>query len=50
LQLGDSVALAKIEETHIRRVLATSPSLQEAADVLGIDQATLWRKRKAYGI
>ena len=27
-----------------------SISLQEAADVLGIDQATLWRRRKTYGI
>ena len=25
-------------------------SLQEAADILGIDQATLWRRRKKYGI
>ena len=35
---------------HIRRVLAASRSLQEAAAVLGIDQATLWRRRKKYGI
>jgi two-component system, NtrC family, response regulator AlgB len=39
-----------IEETHIRRVLATTKSLQEAAEILGIDQATLWRKRKQFGI
>ena len=39
-----------IEETHIRRVLAGAKSLQEAADILGIDQATLWRKRKQFGI
>jgi len=49
-QLGDPVPLKQIEEQHIRRVLATTKSLQEAADVLGIDQATLWRKRKDYGI
>jgi NtrC-family two-component system response regulator AlgB len=48
--LGDPVPLVKIEEQHIRRVLATTKSLQEAADVLGIDQATLWRRRKKYGI
>ena len=48
--LGDRVSLAKLEEIHIRRVLAAAASLQEAAEVLGIDQATLWRKRKAYGI
>ncbi len=49
-QLGDPVPLKQIEEQHIRRVLAATKSLQEAADVLGVDQATLWRKRKEYGI
>jgi two-component system, NtrC family, response regulator AlgB len=49
-KIGDAVTLAKIEEEHIRRVLAESKSLQEAADTLGIDQATLWRRRKQYGI
>ncbi len=48
--LGDNISLSKIEEIHIRRILGTTDSLQEAAEVLGIDQATLWRKRKAYGI
>jgi NtrC-family two-component system response regulator AlgB len=48
--IGDRVPLSMIEELHIRRVLANTPSLQEAADVLGIDQATLWRRRKTYGI
>ena len=50
LHIGDLVNLEKIEEQHIRRVLATTKSLQEAADILGIDQATLWRRRKQYGI
>jgi NtrC-family two-component system response regulator AlgB len=49
-ELGDAVQLDKIEEIHIRRILATIPSLQQAADILGIDTATLWRKRKKYGI
>jgi two-component system, NtrC family, response regulator AlgB len=48
--IGDSVPLSTIEELHIRRVTASAASLQEAADILGIDQATLWRKRKTYGI
>jgi NtrC-family two-component system response regulator AlgB len=48
--IGDRVSLARIEEEHIRRVLASTKSLQEAAEVLGIDQATLWRRRKLYGI
>ncbi|MBU2648638.1 sigma-54 dependent transcriptional regulator [bacterium] len=48
--IGDKVSLSTIEELHIRRVLASTTSLQEAADILGIDQATLWRRRKTYGI
>jgi NtrC-family two-component system response regulator AlgB len=50
VQLGDHTSLEVIEENHIRRVIASTRSLQEAADILGIDQATLWRKRKQYGI
>ncbi len=48
--IGDRVPLSTIEELHIRRIIADTSSLQEAADVLGIDQATLWRRRKTYGI
>ncbi len=48
--LGAMVSLDKMEELHIRRVLAGTKSLDEAAEVLGIDAATLWRRRKKYGI
>jgi two-component system, NtrC family, response regulator AlgB len=48
--IGDPIALDKVEEQHIRRVLSTAASLQEAARILGVDQATLWRRRKKYGI
>jgi NtrC-family two-component system response regulator AlgB len=48
--IGDLVPLSAVDELHIRRVMARTPSLQEAARVLGIDQATLWRRRKTYGI
>lgn len=47
---GTLVSLDKIEEFHIRRVLAATRSLEEAAAILGIDTATLWRRRKKYGI
>ena len=50
LRIGAPVSLNRIEEEHIRIVLASSKSFQEAADILGIDQATLWRRRKQYGI
>jgi NtrC-family two-component system response regulator AlgB len=48
--IGDRVSLSVIEELHIRRVVASAASLQEAADILGMDQATLWRKRQKYGL
>lgn len=48
--LGDPVPLSVIEENHIRRIIAETRTLQEASEILGIDQATLWRKRKQYGI
>jgi NtrC-family two-component system response regulator AlgB len=48
--LGGLVSLAAVEEEHIRRVLAGVPSYREAAEVLGIDETTLWRKRKQYGL
>jgi two-component system, NtrC family, response regulator AlgB len=49
-RIGDAVSLEKIEEIHIRRVLAAAKSLQQASAILGIDQATLWRRRKKYGL
>jgi NtrC-family two-component system response regulator AlgB len=50
LELGDPVSLDKLEEQHIRRVLARAKSLDEAARILKMDPATLWRRRKKYGI
>lgn len=49
-QVGDLVPLETIEELHIRRVLTASKSLEEAAQVLGMDPVTLWRRRKKYGL
>jgi NtrC-family two-component system response regulator AlgB len=48
--VGDPVSLAAVEEIHIKKILKKASSIQEAADILGIDQATLWRRRKIYGI
>jgi two-component system, NtrC family, response regulator AlgB len=50
LRLGDLAPLSAIEQEHIRRVLARGGSLREAAAILGIDQATLWRRRKQHGL
>jgi len=45
-----SASLEEVERDHIRRVLGSAVTLEEAADTLGISVATLWRKRKRYGI
>jgi len=45
-----SESLERIEREHIVRVLSASTTLEEAADTLGINVTTLWRKRKLYGI
>jgi two-component system, NtrC family, response regulator AlgB len=43
-----SSSIEEIEREHIMRVLAESPTLQDAAENLGINVTTLWRKRKRY--
>ena len=40
----------ELEAEHLRRVLASCPTMEEAAEVLGIDPSTLYRKRKRYGL
>jgi NtrC-family two-component system response regulator AlgB len=50
VEVGGAVTLDALEAEHIRRVLATSPSLDHAAQTLGIDPSTLYRKRKRYGL
>ncbi len=48
--LGGDVSLDAIEKEHILRVLARKETLEQAAESLGIDVSTLWRKRKKYGV
>jgi NtrC-family two-component system response regulator AlgB len=50
LHAGAMVSLQSLEDQHIRRVLEVTSSMNEAAEILGIDQATLYRKRKKMGI
>lgn len=47
---GAGVSIEDLETEHIRRILARTRTLQEAAEILGIDQATLYRKRKKIGL
>ncbi len=46
LAVGAHVTLDAIEAEHIRRILAGTRTLDDAARTLGIDPATLYRKRQ----
>jgi len=50
INVGGRVTLEELEAEHLRRILANTTSLDEAARVLGIDPSTLYRKRKRYGL
>jgi NtrC-family two-component system response regulator AlgB len=50
IEVGGRVTLEQLEAEHIRRVLASTPTIEEASSVLGIDPSTLYRKRKRYGL
>lgn len=47
---GGTLTIEKLEELHIRKVLQRVDNLSDAAALLGIDQATLYRKRKKLGL
>ena len=40
---------SKLERRHIESVIQHAMTFEEAADMLGINVATLWRKRRRYG-
>jgi NtrC-family two-component system response regulator AlgB len=48
--VGARVTLEELEAEHIRRIVATCRNLEDAAHTLGIDPATLYRKRVKLGI
>ena len=47
---GDPISLAELARAHILNVTANSASYEVAAQTLGIDVSTLYRKRKEYGL
>jgi two-component system, NtrC family, response regulator AlgB len=50
VEVGRRVTLDQLEAEHIQRVLHQSSSFEDAAQILGIDPSTLYRKRKRLGI
>jgi two-component system, NtrC family, response regulator AlgB len=46
--IGNRVSLDELEREHIMRIVEIASSMDEAAQILGIDPATLYRKRKRY--
>jgi two-component system, NtrC family, response regulator AlgB len=48
--VGARVTLEELEAEHIRRILLASRNLDDAARTLGIDPATLYRKRSKLGL
>src|SRR5437016_6282444 len=47
---GSSISLEELDEAHFRKIVAQSSNFSEAAEILGIDRATLYRKRKQLGM
>jgi NtrC-family two-component system response regulator AlgB len=45
-RVGGRVTLEELENEHLRRVIANSRTIDEAAAVLGVDPATLYRRKK----
>jgi NtrC-family two-component system response regulator AlgB len=50
VQIGGALTLEQLEAEHIRRILSATPTMEQAATILGIDPSTLYRKRKRYGL
>ncbi len=48
-QVGDFVTLEALQTAHMRKVLARTATYRQAAEVLGIDKATLYRRLKRLG-
>ncbi len=48
--IGGEFSMDEIEQCHMERVLQTTATLSRAAEILGINEATLYRKRKKLGL
>jgi NtrC-family two-component system response regulator AlgB len=50
VEVGGRVTLEHLEIEHIRRILQSTVTMDEAAATLGINPSTLYRKRRLYGL
>jgi NtrC-family two-component system response regulator AlgB len=46
MEIGGPITLAELCDEHTRRVIAKSARMEDAARVLGVDPATLYRRRR----
>jgi two-component system, NtrC family, response regulator AlgB len=46
LRVGGNVTFEELENEHMRRVIANARTIDEAAEILGVDPATLYRRKK----
>lgn len=49
-QIGSFISIEKLAEIHLRKVLERTSGLAQAAAILGIDRATLYRMRRRIGL
>ena len=50
VSIGMKISLEQIENEHIRRILAQTTTMEEAAQMLGISRGTLYERKKKMGI
>jgi NtrC-family two-component system response regulator AlgB len=48
--IGGQFSMEEIELSHMEKIVETAPTLSRAAEILGINEATLYRKRKRQGL